>query len=57
MAETLAHRLRRYRKEIKEKDPKLYRKMMADRGLTDKKVSAAINKVEAIEQQRQEEEE
>jgi hypothetical protein len=54
MSESLADRLRRYRREIKEKDPEQYQKML-DRGrLTDQDVVATINKLEVIEQQQEE---
>jgi predicted CopG family antitoxin len=48
--ESLADMLRRYRREIKEKDPELYQKMLG--GLTDRDIVDEIDKLDQIEQRR-----
>ena len=51
MVESLADRLRRYRKEIKEKDPERYQEMLSDSNLTDQDVCDTIDKLETIEEE------
>ncbi len=53
VSESLADRLRRYRRDIKKKDPELYQKILKDGKLTDQDVVSNIDKVEQAEQQKE----
>jgi len=51
MPESLHEQLRRYRREIRKKDPELYQKMLNDGGLTDQDVLDTLDKLERITQE------